>query len=111
VSTDEIEAPKGLLAMPRAWDDLEWLGLRRLLLAAPSGVSYATIARTWGRIRQERSRLALAVMEQGDSGAGFRPIAKRPRCVRCNGHLPGRRIRDGQNTHDPCQEAMETTER
>jgi hypothetical protein len=72
VPTDEIEGPRGLLAMPRQWDDPEWSGLRRLLNAAPPGMSYATVARAWAKVRQKRNRLALARMTPGNSMAGMR---------------------------------------
>lgn len=58
--------------MPRAWDDPEWSGLRKLWNAAPPGVSRAEVARVWARVRQERNRAALARMRKGDSSAGFR---------------------------------------
>lgn len=69
------EQPKGLLALVRDYDDRERAGLRRLLYALPPEERrrrQAEVERTWGRIRQDRNRLALARMTPGNSMAGMR---------------------------------------
>jgi len=62
---DEIE-----VVGPARVNDPERDGLRWLLQAAPWH-DYATVARTWNRIRQARNVEALARMKQGDSMAGL----------------------------------------
>jgi hypothetical protein len=73
--TDDIEVVGTARVNDRERDMLLWL-----VHNAPWH-NYATIAKCWGRIRQQRNIIALAKMRQGDSSCGLERIEDADRAV------------------------------